>query len=93
VTWADPVDGTPVAGPDLAPSGPGREPSQVAIRLHDGGGVVRLTVEHDGLANEQDVAALLSGWAAVLANLKTYLETGRPLPRPPWELLDGFVRG
>jgi hypothetical protein len=30
--------------------------------------------------------------AAVLSNLKTFLETGRALPAPPWAMLPGFVR-
>jgi hypothetical protein len=47
---------------------------------------VRLTVTHEGLADaaERDEAA--GGWAAVLSNLKSYLEVGRPLPQAPWDM-------
>jgi uncharacterized protein YndB with AHSA1/START domain len=47
-----------------------------------GAGLVRLTVTHDGL--EQDpkmLNGISGGWPKVLSNLKTLLETGRPLPR------------
>ena len=42
---------------------------------------VKLTVLHDGLAPGGMVGSLISqGWPRVLANLKTFLETGDPLP-------------
>lgn len=44
------------------------------------GGTVRLTVAHDGL-DEQMLAGISGGWPKVLSNLKTLLETGKPLPR------------
>ena len=45
-------------------------------------GVVRLTVIHDGLeADPKMLAGVSSGWPAVLSQLKTFLETGRALPR------------
>jgi hypothetical protein len=53
---------------------------------------VRLTVTHDQLVGEDQRDALAAGWAAVLSNLKTFLETGRPLPAPPRNMLPGFVR-
>ena len=53
---------------------------------------MRLTVTHGDLAREDERDALAAGWAAVLSNLKTFLETGRPLPAPPWDMLPGFVR-
>lgn len=42
-------------------------------------GLVRLTVTHDGL-DPQMLAGISGGWPKVLSNLKTFLETGRPLP-------------
>jgi hypothetical protein len=43
--------------------------------------VVKLTVVHDGfLAGSQVLQGVSSGWPAVLASLKTLLETGDPLP-------------
>jgi len=42
-------------------------------------GVVKLTVTHDGFAPGRAVLPAISeGWPAVLASLKTLLETGRP---------------
>jgi hypothetical protein len=54
--------------------------------------ITRLTVTHDRLATAAERDALSAGWAAVLSNLKTFIETGQPLPTPPWEMLAGFVR-
>jgi len=46
-----------------------------------GDGVVKLTVIHDGFAPGSTVAQMVSvGWPAVIASLKTLLETGDPLP-------------
>jgi uncharacterized protein YndB with AHSA1/START domain/DNA-binding transcriptional ArsR family regulator len=53
---------------------------------------VKLTVVHDGLAPEGLMGSMISrGWPRVLSNLKTFLETGEPLPdtavvRTPEEL-------
>ena len=42
---------------------------------------VKLTVVHDGLEPGGLTGSLISdGWPRVLANLKTFLETGEPLP-------------
>ena len=44
-------------------------------------GVVKLTVVHDGFEPGSDVLRVISeGWPAVLASLKTLLETGSALP-------------
>jgi hypothetical protein len=43
-------------------------------------------VTHENLADESEREAAPSGWAAVLANLKSLLETGRPLPQAPWDM-------
>jgi len=89
VTWANPVDGTSVAG--TAARGT-EEPSQVTFDIEPHRDIVRLTITHEGLPEPAVRDALAAGWAAVLSNLKTYLETGHPLPQPPWEMLPGFVR-
>lgn len=49
------------------------------------GEITRLTVTHEELVPD-DYAAAAKGWPAVLANLKTFIETGNPLPRNPWEM-------
>jgi uncharacterized protein YndB with AHSA1/START domain len=91
LSWANPGDGTPVAGA-ARPAGERGGPSQVSIELTPHRDIVRLTVTHGDLASEDERDALAAGWAAVLSNLKTFLETGRPLPAPPWDMLPGFVR-
>ncbi len=55
--------------------------SKVAFDIQDAGhGVARLTVTHDGFAPGSAVLPAISeGWPAVLASLKTLLETGSSL--------------
>jgi len=56
--------------------------SKVAFEIEDAGqGVVKLAVVHDGFEPGSDVLQGISnGWPAVLASLKTLLETGSALP-------------
>jgi uncharacterized protein YndB with AHSA1/START domain len=59
--------------------------SRVTFAIEPGDGIVRLTVTHTDLdPGEQADAA--DGWAAVLSNLKSLLETGHPLPTAPWSM-------
>lgn len=74
-TWSDPAD-----GPDAA------DASTVTFDIEPHGEIVRLTVTHENLASEAEREMAASGWAAVLANLKTMLETGHVLPDVPWEM-------
>jgi hypothetical protein len=55
--------------------------SGVCFDIEDAGhGVARLTVTHDGFAPGSAVLPAISeGWPAVLASLKTLLETGSSL--------------
>lgn len=47
-------------------------------------GLIRLTVTHDDLAGDPRMLEGISGgWPTILSNLKTFLETGRPLPGKP----------
>jgi uncharacterized protein YndB with AHSA1/START domain/DNA-binding transcriptional ArsR family regulator len=48
--------------------------------------IVRLTVRHEDLPDDAAVEAVSAGWPAVLANLKSLLETGEVLPQAPWEM-------
>jgi DNA-binding transcriptional ArsR family regulator/uncharacterized protein YndB with AHSA1/START domain len=73
-TWALP--GEPPA------AGPGR----VCFEIEPYGEIVRLTVTHENLPNLEILAGISSGWPAVLANLKSLLETGDVLPQAPWEM-------
>jgi len=43
--------------------------------------LVKLTVAHDDLAKDPSMLAGISGgWPVILSNLKTFLESGQPLP-------------
>ncbi len=68
--------------------------SKVAFDIEDaGGGVVRLTVVHDGFApGSQVLRAISEGWPAVLSSLKTLLETGSAL-RTAWARVAGSPKG
>jgi DNA-binding transcriptional ArsR family regulator/uncharacterized protein YndB with AHSA1/START domain len=61
-------------------------PSVVTFLVECDGGVVRLTVEHANLPNADFVRGISGGWPAILANLKSLLETGAVLPTPPWAM-------
>jgi uncharacterized protein YndB with AHSA1/START domain/DNA-binding transcriptional ArsR family regulator len=61
-------------------------PSQVTFTIEPYRDIVRLTVRHDDLPTEADRKAIAAGWPAVLANLKSLLETGDVLPQAPWEM-------
>lgn len=56
--------------------------STVTFEIEPAGeGVVKLTVVHGGFGPDSTVAEMVSGgWPAVVASLKTLLETGDPLP-------------
>ena len=56
--------------------------SKVAFDIEEAGeGVVKLTVVHDGFEpGSQVLQGISGGWPAVMASLKTLLETGSPLP-------------
>jgi uncharacterized protein YndB with AHSA1/START domain/DNA-binding transcriptional ArsR family regulator len=60
--------------------------SQVTFTIEPHQDIVRLTVRHDDLRTASDLEAVSAGWPAVLANLKSLLETGEALPQAPWEM-------
>ena len=61
-------------------------PSVVTFAIEPDGAIVRLTVTHENLPNVDMLNGISSGWPAVLANLKSLLETGDVLPKAPWEM-------
>jgi uncharacterized protein YndB with AHSA1/START domain/DNA-binding transcriptional ArsR family regulator len=70
-----------------APGDEGAEgPSRVTFDIEPYGEIVRLTVTHEDLADEAERADAAAGWAAVLSNLKSLIETGHVLPQAPWEM-------
>lgn len=61
-------------------------PSKVTFDIEPYHAIVRLTVTHENLANDEALEAISAGWPAVCANLKSLLEIGHSLPQPPWEM-------
>ncbi|GAB4584252.1 ArsR/SmtB family transcription factor [Nocardia sp. IFM 10818] len=58
--------------------------STVTFDIEPLGEMVKLTVVHDGFGpDSRMLAGIREGWPAILANLKTLLETGDTLPEPP----------
>lgn len=60
--------------------------SRVTFEIEPYHEIVRLTVTHENLADDEALEAISAGWPAVCANLKSLLETGHVLPRAPWEM-------
>jgi uncharacterized protein YndB with AHSA1/START domain/DNA-binding transcriptional ArsR family regulator len=71
---------------DAPSTEPVAEPTVVSFDIVGHGDIVRLTVTHEKLADQDACEAVSSGWPAVMANLKSLLETGHTLPQPPWEM-------
>lgn len=55
--------------------------SRVSFTIEPHEGQVKLTLVHDELPSEEMAAGFREGWAPILSSLKTFLETGKPLPR------------
>lgn len=65
---------------------PAGGPSTVTFEIEPYHDIVRLTVTHENLPDQDSYRAASAGRAAVLANLKSLLETGHVLPQAPWEM-------
>ncbi len=61
-------------------------PSKVTFDIEPYHEIVRLTVTHVNLPDDDALNVVSAGWPAVCANLKSLLETGHVLPRAPWEM-------
>jgi uncharacterized protein YndB with AHSA1/START domain/DNA-binding transcriptional ArsR family regulator len=61
-------------------------PSVVRFDIEPHNDIVRLTVTHEDIPSASDYEAASAGWAAVISNLKSLLETGHVLPQAPWEM-------
>ena len=70
LTWADPKD-----------EGNADETSRVTFEIETIDSMVRLTVTHDELQPGSNMEkGIKQGWPRVLSSLKSFLETGKPLP-------------
>lgn len=65
---------------------PAGGPAVVTFEIKRYREIVRLTVTHENLPDQDALDAISAGWPAVLANLKSLLETGHVLPQAPWEM-------
>jgi uncharacterized protein YndB with AHSA1/START domain/DNA-binding transcriptional ArsR family regulator len=65
---------------------PEGRPSRVVFDIEGHRDIVRLTMRQYDIATDADLEAVSGGWPAVLANLKSLLETGSTLPQAPWEI-------
>ncbi len=68
VTWAEPAN-----------EGNEAKTSRVTYEIEPFGEAVKLTVTHDELYREM-FESISFGWPIVVSNLKSLLETGKPLP-------------
>ncbi len=57
--------------------------SRVTFTIEPREEMVKLTLVHDELPSEEMAAGFREGWAPILSSLKTFLETGSPLPQRP----------
>jgi uncharacterized protein YndB with AHSA1/START domain/DNA-binding transcriptional ArsR family regulator len=86
VIEAEPPARLVVTFDDAPDAGSPREPSVVTFLVEPYQDIVRLTVTHENLADLDMLNGISRGWPAVLANLKSLLETGEVLPQAPWEM-------
>jgi DNA-binding transcriptional ArsR family regulator/uncharacterized protein YndB with AHSA1/START domain len=61
-------------------------PSVVTYLIEADKDIVKLTITHENVPNAEFLTGISNGWPAVLANLKSLLETGDALPTAPWDL-------
>jgi uncharacterized protein YndB with AHSA1/START domain/DNA-binding transcriptional ArsR family regulator len=60
--------------------------SRVTFEIEPYGATVKLTVVHDGFPTGSTMRTMVSsGWPHLLSDLKTLMETGRPMPKVPAE--------
>lgn len=71
---------------DDTPDAPKEKASVVTFAVEPHEDIVRLTVTHENLPNTEMLNGISKGWPAVLANLKSLLETGDVLPQAPWDM-------
>ena len=55
--------------------------SRVSFTIEPFEGMVKLTLVHDDLPSEEVAEGFREGWSPILSSLKTFLESGKPLPQ------------
>lgn len=66
------------------PEEPAREITTVVFEIQEMGPMTKLTILHDLDANQANFQQAAAGWTFILCGLKTFLETGEPMPALPW---------
>lgn len=61
------------------------EATTVVFELQEMGPMVKLTILHDMDAENAKFQQAAAGWTMILCGLKTFLETGAPMPSMPWK--------
>lgn len=57
----------------------------VVFELQEMGPMIKLTILHDMDAEDAKFQQAAAGWTFILCGLKTFLETGAPMPPMPWK--------
>ncbi|MFC7326251.1 ArsR/SmtB family transcription factor [Marinactinospora rubrisoli] len=82
------VESSPPVRLVLTAARPGEErptgPSRLTFDIESFGEIVRLTVTEENYRDQAERDGSAHGWPAVLSNLKSFIETGSPLPQEPW---------
>lgn len=61
------------------------EISTVVFEIQEMGPLTKLTILHDIDAEKANFQQAAAGWTFILCGLKTFLETGSPMPALPWK--------
>ena len=61
------------------------ETTTVVFELQEMGPMTKLTILHDVDAEKANFQQAAAGWTFILCGLKTFLETGSPMPAMPWK--------
>ena len=69
----------------LTPEENATEATTVVFELQEMGPMTKLTILHDIDAENAKFQQAATGWTFILCGLKTFLETGAPMPSLPWK--------
>ena len=65
-------------------SGTGTDNTTVVFEITQMGPLCKLVITHDIDLNAAGAQQAANGWTFILCGLKTFLETGKPMPAIPW---------
>lgn len=68
----------------VTPEETNTEATTVVFELQEMGPMTKLTILHDIDADSAKFQQAAAGWTFILCGLKTFLETGEPMPSLPW---------